>query len=125
MSHAIPRPEHPNPQFYRESWMNLNGEWEFYRDHGVSGKERKLYEAPSLPERITVPFCMESELSGIGDKDFCKCVWYRREIDLPDGWLKNDKRVILHIGACDYRTDVYVNGSHVGYPHRGGYVSFS
>ena len=85
MSHAIPRPEHPNPQFYRESWMNLNGEWEFYRDHGVSGKERKLYEAPSLPERITGPFCMESELSGIGDKDFCECVWYRREIDLPDG----------------------------------------
>ena len=125
MAHTIPRPEHPNPQFYRKSWMNLNGEWEFYRDFGVSGKERKLYEASSLPERITVPFCMESDLSGIGYKDFCDCVWYRKEIDLPADWVMVGKRVLLHIGACDYRMDVYVNGTHVGYPHRGGYVSFS
>ncbi|MBQ9087113.1 MAG: beta-galactosidase [Clostridia bacterium] len=124
-THFVPRPEHPNPQFFRESWLNLNGEWEFYRDHSVSGKARKLYDASSLPERITVPFCMESELSGIGDKDFCDCVWYRRKLDIPSDWLTDGKRVLLHVGACDYRTDIYVNGTHVGLPHRGGYTSFS
>ena len=122
---SMPRPEHPVPQFVRKSWINLNGEWEFVRDHSVSGKARKLYEAESFPERITVPFCMESDLSGIGDKDFCECVWYRKEIELGEDWLANGKRVLLHIGACDYMTTVYVNGKKVGFPHRGGYVSFS
>lgn len=121
----IPRPEHPNPQMKRQAWLNLNGEWQFERDRAVSGKARRLYEAESLSERITVPFCMESALSGIGDKDFCECVWYRKEIELSEDWLKEGRRVILHIGACDYRTDVYVNGRHVGLTHRGGYISFS
>ena len=121
---SIPRPEHPNPQFFRKEWVNLNGEWEFARDHSVSGKERKLFEAESLPERITVPFCMESELSGIGDKDFCDCVWYRKEVQIPEAWLADGGRMLLHVGACDYRTTVYVNGVEIGV-HRGGYVSFS
>ena len=67
-------PEYPRPQFVRETWENLNGEWQFERDRAVSGRERKLQEATSLPDRIRVPFCMESELSGIGDCDFCECV---------------------------------------------------
>lgn len=121
----IPRPEHPVPQFARTAWLNLNGEWEFVRDHSISGKERKLYQAESFPDRITVPFCMESELSGIGDKDFCECVWYRKEIEISADWLADRKHVLLHIGACDYLTDVYVNGTHIGMTHRGGYVSFS
>ena len=124
ISKAIPRPEHPTPQFERSTWMNLNGEWQFALDHSVSGKARKLYEADSLPDTITVPFCMESKLSGVGYTDFCDCVWYRREIDLPANWLENGKRVILHIGACDYITDAWVNGTPVG-SHKGGYVSFS
>ena len=122
---SLPRPEYPRPQLVRDRWMNLNGEWQFLRDHSVSGMERKLYHADSLPDRITVPFCMESALSGIGDTDFCECVWYRKEVEIPSDWLADKRRVILHIGACDYRTDVYVNGQSVGQPHRGGYVSFS
>ena len=94
----LPRPEYPRPQFARDRWMNLNGEWQFVRDPSVSGKERKLYEAASLPDRITVPFCMESVLSGIGDTDFCNCVWYRREIELDESWLSEGKRVILNAG---------------------------
>lgn len=121
----IPRSEHPFPQLVRENWMNLNGEWQFERDYGVSGKARRLYEADKLSERITVPFCMESELSGVGSKDFCECVWYRREVEIPETWLKEGRRVLLHIGACDYRTEVWVNGKSVGIPHRGGYVGFS
>ena len=124
ISNTIPRPEHPFPQFVRDTWMNLNGEWQFERDFGISGKARKLYEADSLPERITVPFCMESELSGVGYKDFCECVWYRKEVEISEDWLKDGRHVLLHIGACDYKTDVYVNGTFIG-THRGGYISFS
>ena len=58
----IPRPEHPNPQFERENWINLNGKWEFEMDKGVSGRDRKFYERESLSSKITVPFCPESKL---------------------------------------------------------------
>ena len=71
---SIPRSEHPFPQFMREAWCNLNGEWQFEIDHGVSGAERKLFEAESLSSKITVPFCPESSLSGVGVKDFMRCV---------------------------------------------------
>ncbi len=120
----IPRAEYPNPQFARKNWINLNGEWEFERDRAVSGKAKGLQSVASLTDRIIVPFCMESTLSGIGDKDFCECVWYKREITVPESWLEKGKRVFLHIGACDYKTEVYVNGSFVG-DHIGGYISFA
>ena len=67
----IPRKEHPKPQFERESWINLNGEWLFLIDNGRSGEARKVYaDASAFDRKINVPFCMESELSGIGIKDF-------------------------------------------------------
>ena len=121
---SIPRPEYPRPQLVRPDWINLNGEWDIEFDAGLSGEARGLPAGQSLGKRITVPFCMESELSGIGDKDFMPSVWYRREITLPDGWLDSGKRVFLHIGACDYETTVWVNGEKAG-THRGGYSSFS
>ncbi len=120
--HEYPRHEYPRPQFSREDWISLNGEWDCETDRAVSGIERRLYEKETLPEKIIVPFCRESELSGIGDRDFCACVWYCRKITLPYTWLKGS--VILNIGACDYITDVWVNGVHAGH-HVGGYVSFS
>ena len=120
----IPRPEYPTPQFARISWINLNGEWQFERDKSVSGRQRGLITAEKLSEKINVPFCMESRLSGIGDVDFCNCVWYKKAIDISPEWLDGGKRVILHIGACDYRTEVFVNGESVG-SHIGGFVSFS
>jgi len=121
---SIPRPEYPRPQFVRSEWMNLNGKWEFEFDYGASGHQRKLYEAESLSGEIIVPFCFESELSGLGNKDFCTCVWYRKSVTLPDAWQKNGRRTILNIGACDYETTVYVNAKEAG-KHIGGYVSFS
>ncbi len=117
----IPRNEHPNPQAERAAWLNLNGEWEFEIDRGVSGVERKLYEKEHLPQRITVPFCPESKLSGIGDTDFLNCVWYRRDIEIPAEWQKG--RVLLHFGAVDHIARVYVNGKKAG-EHMGGYASF-
>ena len=120
----LPRPEHPQPQFFRESWINLNGEWEFETDRAVSGWERGLQNADGLSGKINVPFCMESKLSGVGDTDFCNCVWYRREVEVPAEFTADRRRVLLHIGASDYRTTVYVNGVEVG-THIGGYTSFS
>ncbi|MFA6947966.1 MAG: sugar-binding domain-containing protein [Eubacteriales bacterium] len=119
-----PRPEYPRPQLVRGDWCNLNGEWEFEIDSGKSGRDRRLYEAAKLNSKIIVPFCPESELSGVNNKDFMPCVWYRRELDIGGDALSGAKRVILHFGAADYDTEVWVNGKSVG-THIGGYVGFS
>ena len=104
----LPRPEHPNPQFERERWLCLNGAWEFQKDPGKSGKARGLFAPDAVfSEKITMPFCPQSRLSGVGDTDFLPCVWYRRSISVTPEQLSG--LVMLHIGACDYRTTVYVN----------------
>ncbi len=118
----IPRKEHPFPQFERKNWLNLNGIWQFEIDRGVSGLDRRLFESGSLSSEITVPFCPESDLSGIGDKDFMTCVWYKKSVTLPESF--RGMRTVLHIGACDYLSTVWVNGKEV-MTHRGGYISFS
>lgn len=118
----IPRTEHPNPQFERNDWTNLNGVWEFEIDYGKSGIEREFYKRGSFNDKIIVPFCPESELSGVGCKDFMAAVWYRRTIELTEKQL--DGRIILHFGAVDYETVVYINHKEVG-RHFGGYTSFS
>jgi beta-galactosidase/beta-glucuronidase len=118
----FPRPEYPRPQWVRPNWINLNGEWQFEIDHGKSGKERGYQKsAHTLADKITVPFCPESKLSGVEYKDFMPAVWYRREISVPDSWLNG--KILLHFGAVDYETEVWVNGVSVG-THRGGYSSF-
>ena len=120
----IPRPEYPRPQLVREAWLNLNGEWQFEIDPGCSGRERGLTGGKALSGRITVPFCPESALSGVGHTDFMACVWYRRTVTLPEGWQGAGRRTLLHIDACDYFTEVWINGVSAG-THRGGYVGFS
>ena len=118
----IYRTEHPKPQFMRETWQNLNGPWQFEMDLSCSGKERNLFEAEqNFSQTINVPFCVESDLSGIGYKDFVNSVWYKRDIEITEAQLNG--RVFLHFGAVDYIADVYVNGTLVG-THKGGYVSF-
>lgn len=118
----MPRPEHPNPQFERDAWMNLNGFWDFELDQSASGFERKVYEAPDFHERILVPFCPESQLSGIGFTDFIAACWYHRTVDISADKL--GQTALLHFGAVDYEAHVYVNGTLVG-RHRGGYASFA
>ncbi len=118
----IPRPEHPNPQFQRREWLNLNGKWSFEIDKSKSGLAKKYYEPQTKLERtINVPFCPESVLSGVEYKDFMDAVWYQREFTVPEKFA--DLRTILHFGAVDYKATVYVNGKEVG-THRGGYISF-
>jgi beta-galactosidase/beta-glucuronidase len=121
MTTSIPRPEHPRPQFVREAWSNLNGEWEFEVDRGDTGLERGLLDRP-LGARITVPFAPESIASGIGDIDFLHAVWYRRTVDIPLAWSGRD--VLLHFGAVDHDATVWVDGVEV-MRHRGGFSSFT
>ena len=121
-SDDVPRAEYPRPQFRREEWSCLNGEWEFEIDGGQSGRARGLPTADSLSRAITVPFPPESELSGIEHRDFMDAVWYRRTVDIPDQYLEG--RLQLHFGAVDYEAEVWVNGESVG-THRGGYTPFS
>ena len=121
-NNAIPRPEYPRPQLVRDRWINLNGTWEFEMDFGRSGKDREVYRSENLKERILVPFCPESRLSGIAYTDFIPAVWYRRGFVLPDSWAGN--RILIHFGAVDYQTEVWINGISAG-THRGGYSSFS
>ena len=60
----VPRPEYPRPQFVRDNWLNLNGQWQFEIDAGDSGLNRNLNQlGHNLPGEITVPFCPESALS--------------------------------------------------------------
>ncbi len=62
----IPRPEHPKPQFHRDTWLNLNGQWNFGFDLGFSGAEKDWpKDGTRLDKKIIVPFCPESKLSGI------------------------------------------------------------
>ena len=123
---AVPRPEYPRPQVVRERWLNLNGTWQFEVDRGDSGLERGLRDR-ELAGTITVPFAPESELSGIGDTDFLEAVWYRREVTVPAGWAAvagDDTHVLLHFGAVDHDTTVWVDGTEV-VRHRGGFSPFT
>ena len=106
----IPRPEYPRPQFVRETWLNLNGSWQF------------SFDQPSFDLDILVPFAYQSKLSGIGIDERHDVVWYGREFDLREDWLKG--RILLHFGAVDYCCRVWVNDLCVG-THVGGHVGFS
>ncbi len=118
----IPRLEHPRPDFERSAWRNLNGEWQFAIDDSKSGIEKGWHTGVDFPQRINVPFCPESKLSGIEHTDFMNAVWYRRFFTIDQAFA--GKRVLLHFGAVDYDARVWVNGQQVA-AHRGGYTPFS
>ena len=101
---------YPRPQMKRDSYINLNGAWDFSVNYEKQGQ-------------IRIPFCPESKLSGIGKHyEEGDLLCYNRTFTLPEGF--NRGRVILHIGAADQRADVFVNGKPVG-THKGGYEAFS
>jgi beta-galactosidase/beta-glucuronidase len=119
---ATPRPEYPRPQFVRREWSNLNGAWEFAFDDADEGLRQDWHDGRRLAGRITVPFPYQSQLSGINDKGIHEIVWYARSFTMPPEWEGRD--LLLHFGAVDYQTTVWVNGREVGH-NRGGHVPFS
>ncbi|MEO6135378.1 MAG: sugar-binding domain-containing protein [Ginsengibacter sp.] len=113
-----PLPEYPRPQLVRENWKNLNGLWQY----AIVPKSEDQIPS-SFQGNILVPYAVESALSGVGKtvgKD--SLLWYQTNIDIPSK-IKG-KKVLLHFGAVDWRSEVYVNGRSVG-SHEGGYDPFS
>jgi len=119
----VPRSEHPRPDLQRNSWLSLNGEWQFEVDPAGDGDTRGLTSGKVLSQKIVVPFCPESKLSGLGfgNTQKLKYVWYRRDFELPQDML--GKRIKIHFGGVDYQSWVYINGQLAG-THVGESASF-
>ncbi|HEX8865021.1 MAG TPA: LamG-like jellyroll fold domain-containing protein, partial [Lentzea sp.] len=111
-----PLPEYPRPQLEREKWLNLNGPWEFAA--AKAGEQPQF--GKKLPEKIVVPFPVESQLSGLERHE--DHMVYRRTVSVPRDW--SGQRVKLNFGAVDYQARVWVNGKLVA-EHTGGYTAFS
>ncbi len=115
MDRTIPWNEYPRLSMVRDSFLCLNGNWDF--------KVSKEEKCSDFKEKILVPFPPESLLSGIqrevSENDY---MHYRRSFTLPNGFING--RILLHFGAVDNICDVYVNGTHAVY-HDGGYLPFS
>lgn len=117
VSASRPHQEYPRPQMVRRDWINLNGQWD------LAIAQRELAVPSVFPDKILVPFPVESSLSGVMRRVSEKeRVWYKRSFKLPARWL--GQRVLLNFGAVDFETVVYVNGKEVG-QHKGGYDPFS
>lgn len=111
-------PEYPRPQLRRNSYLNLNGYW----DYAITETDE---EPTGWDGRILVPFSPESPLSGVGRTLLPgQTLWYRLRLSLPEGFACQDGRVLLHFGAVDQEAAVYVNGVEVC-RHMGGYNAFS
>jgi len=108
-------PEYPRPQMVRKEWLNLNGLWQY--QPGAAGD---ALPQGKLDKTILVPFPVESALSGV--KEHHDRLWYRRTFTVPTNW--KNKHVIIHFGAVDWLSEVYVNGKSFGI-HQGGYDPFS
>ncbi|MBQ6679465.1 MAG: glycoside hydrolase family 2 [Lachnospiraceae bacterium] len=101
----IPWNVYPRPQMRREEWLCLNGAWDFYRQD----KE---------PQKIIVPFCPESLLSGIREPlRYGEALRYERKFTIPDSWRK--KRILLHLGAVNRVSEIRVNGRLISFHLRG------
>jgi len=110
-------PEYPRPQLVRSEWLNLNGLWDF------ALLPRTAPMPKDFSQKILVPFCAESALSGVGQTVTPKDrIWYRRTFTVPPSWA--GRRIILHFEAVNWDTAVWVNGAYVG-SHRGAYDRFS
>ncbi len=114
--------DYPRPQFKRDYWLNLNGEWDFCFDDNDEGKVKKYYENFNSQYKIKVPFTYETEASGINDPSQHNVVWYRKDFCIDQDL--SDEKVLLNFEGSDYETEVWVNGVFVG-KNVGGYSRFS
>jgi len=108
--------EYPRPQMTRENWMNLNGIWQFQS----SSDATETIPTGTLSDKILVPFPVESAISGI--MTHYDRMWYRRTFTVPAAWA--GQRILVHFGAVDYESEVYINNHSLGI-HKGGYDAFT
>jgi hypothetical protein len=147
-----PRPDRQRGHVEGVDWLNLNGHWQFRFDLHRRGIDEQWFApgGPDWREQIVVPFCWESlaawgEEDAAGDENYFstrvfvnplevtrdnhrsaqryEVGWYRRTIRIPENGAWRRKRAVLTIGAADFVTDVWCNGTHVGH-HEGGYTPF-
>ena len=110
--------EYPRPTLVRPLWQCLNGLWDYAITPLAQTRRPDAYAG-----RIMVPFCIESALSGVMKPLLPdQRLWYRRQFAIPAAWLED--RIVLHFGAVDWSTEVFVDGKSLG-THRGGYDAFS
>ncbi len=111
-----PLSEYPRPQFKRDSYICLNGYWEY-----AIRKEESIPE--SFDGQILVPFSPEVEKSGVNKTvmpdDY---LFYRLKTTIPGNFIKD--KVILHFGAVDQIAEVFINGQ-FAIKHIGGFLPFS
>ncbi|RKM62006.1 glycoside hydrolase family 2 [Butyrivibrio sp. CB08] len=116
---TLPRTEYPRPDFVRDSFVSLNGEWSFVYDDDNRGFSEKWYEGTRdvFDKKIIVPYTYLCELSGINDQDFHDIVWYQRKVSFKSS--REGSRFLLHFGAIDHVADIWIDSDHVCH-HEGG-----
>ena len=114
---SIHSKEYPRPQFVRDSFEGLNGEWKFQFDDENLGEEERWFEEFGSCRIIQVPFTYETRKSGIGDETFHPCIWYERTAAVKDQCLQ-DHKLMLRFEGSEFLTKVWIDGQYAG-EHRG------
>jgi beta-galactosidase/beta-glucuronidase len=108
--------EYPRPQLRRDSYINLNGFWDYQISKNTNYPE-------NYRGKILVPFPFESILSQaegcLQPDDY---LIYRRFFQIPDGFHQG--RILLHFGAVDQISEIHLNGKKL-HTHVGGYLPFT
>ena len=121
------RNAYPRPQFQRDEWVCLNGEWTYtlsrksfcYRNEDINPRR---VNSTGFDKKINVPFAPETELSGAMENELINGIYYHRKLEIPSAW--ENKKILLHFGAVFYHAEVYIDGKQAGF-HDGGSSSFT
>lgn len=113
---------YPRPDFRRSEWTSLDGKWDFAFDDKDAGLNEKWFAGHHFNRKINVPYPYQAKLSGIGETEHHKVVWYSRSFNVPEKF--SGKHVRLNFGAVDYAVTVWINGKEAG-KDEGGYVPMS
>ena len=109
---------YPRPQFVRENWIDLNGEWKFaFDDENLGELNERFMDDSFYSMKIKVPYSYHTKNSGIELNEDHQIIWYKKELKID---IKANKRYILNFGAVDYKCDIWINENHI-FTHKGGH----